>query len=161
IHGFRRIERDGFRCPPGQTVAECFAQSPERTMLGAWAPLCIAALNTPPARASAHVFAQVLREAFRSHAKASDFLLPATDLSALFPDAAAAYIERHGGTSHIGAAVEHIGRDGDSVAIATAAATERFDAAVIAVGPHQLASTLGETAAASAPWRRVLSHVER
>ena len=44
-------------------------------------PLCVAALNTPAADASAQVFANVLRAAFAGEAQASDFVLNAVDLS--------------------------------------------------------------------------------
>ena len=47
--------------------------------------------------ASAQVFANVLRAAFAGAGDASDFLLPATDLSALFPDPAARFVEAHSG----------------------------------------------------------------
>ncbi len=62
-----------------------------------WSPLCLAALNTPIASASAAVFTRVLRDAFL-HARAdSDLLIPRRDLGAVFPEPAAAFIRRHGG----------------------------------------------------------------
>lgn len=57
-----------------------------------WYPLCIAALNTPPERASARVFLHVLRDSLGARRAASDMLIPRHDLSRLLPDAAAAYI---------------------------------------------------------------------
>ena len=77
VRGFRAVARAGFRCPAAQTVAECFAATPRHALDEVWSPLCIAALNTPPARASAQVFATVLREAFGARAGDSDFLVPA------------------------------------------------------------------------------------
>ncbi len=47
--------------------------------------------------ASAQIFANVLKAAFAGRADATDFLLPATDLSAMFPDAAARFVEIRGG----------------------------------------------------------------
>jgi squalene-associated FAD-dependent desaturase len=70
-----------------------------------WRPLCLAALNTPPERASAKVFLAVLRDSLGARRAASDMLLPRLELGALFPSAAAAYIERHGGTVRGGAKV--------------------------------------------------------
>jgi len=81
-----------------------FDQTPRLIQL-MWRPLCLAALNTPPARASAQVFLNVLRDSLGARRKASDMLIPRADLSALFPDAAAAYVARHGGTVHTGAKV--------------------------------------------------------
>ena len=59
-----------------------------------WRPLCLAALNTPPERASAQVFLNVLRDSLGARRASSDMLLPRLDLSALFPQAAAAFVER-------------------------------------------------------------------
>src|SRR4029077_3846187 len=47
IADFRRLAHAGFRCPGEQTVAECFAGTPRRAFDALWAPLCLAALNTP------------------------------------------------------------------------------------------------------------------
>ena len=63
-----------------------------------WRPLCVAALNTPPDNASAQVFLNVLRDSLDAGRAASDIILARVDLSALFPDPAAAYVERHGGS---------------------------------------------------------------
>lgn len=76
-----------------------------------WRPLCIAALNTPPERASAKVFLNVLRDSLAAKRQASDMLLPRVDLSALFPDAALAYVEKHGGSVTLGAHVRQISND--------------------------------------------------
>ena len=54
-----------------------------------WAPLCIAALNTPMQRASARVFLNVLRDSLGAGRAASDLLLARMDLTALFPKPAA------------------------------------------------------------------------
>lgn len=73
-----------------------------------WRPLCIAALNTAPEKASARVFLQVLGDSLGARRAASDMLLPRTDLTAAFPSAAARYIEKRGGAVHAGARVESI-----------------------------------------------------
>ncbi|MFC0350838.1 hydroxysqualene dehydroxylase HpnE [Undibacterium danionis] len=62
-----------------------------------WTPLCIAALNTPPERASAQVFLNVLRDSLGAQRAASDMLIPRIDLSRLLPDAAADYLQQHNG----------------------------------------------------------------
>src|SRR5688572_19696823 len=63
-----------------------------------WRPLCVSALNTPPATASAQVFLNVLRDGLGAGREASDLLLPRADLSRLFPEPAARYVEQHGGS---------------------------------------------------------------
>ncbi len=84
-----------------------FGQTERLTRL-LWRPLCIAALNTPPERASAKVFLNVLRDSLAAKRQASDMLLPRVDLSALFPDAAMAWVEKHGGSVTLGAHVRQL-----------------------------------------------------
>lgn len=88
-------------------LLERFDQTPRLVQL-MWRPLCIAALNTPPERASARVFLNVLRDSLGAKRSASDMLIPRVDLSALFPSQAAAYIERRGGSVHCGMTVKRI-----------------------------------------------------
>ncbi len=61
---FRAIERGGFVRPPRETVAKMLSPLPPRVARLLWEPLCLAALNTPVASASARVFANLLRAAF-------------------------------------------------------------------------------------------------
>jgi squalene-associated FAD-dependent desaturase len=96
-----------------------------------WRPLCIAALNTPPERASAQVFLHVLRDSLGARRAASDMLLPRVDLSTLFPERAARYVEQHGGKLVCGAPVDVLQRDGAD----WLARGERHDAVVIATHP--------------------------
>jgi len=83
------------------TLLERFDQT-ERLNRLMWTPLCIAALNTPPQRASAQVFLNVLRDSFGARRAASDMLIPRTDLSELLPNQAAAFLARHGGAVSTG-----------------------------------------------------------
>jgi squalene-associated FAD-dependent desaturase len=88
-----------FRLPADMTAADLLAahNQPERVRRYLWEPLCLAALNTPVAIASAQVFLNVLRDSLAADRAASDLLLPAVDFSQLFPEPAARYIESHGG----------------------------------------------------------------
>ncbi|MFZ6759678.1 hydroxysqualene dehydroxylase HpnE [Undibacterium sp. Ji50W] len=79
-----------------------------------WNPLCIAALNTPPERASAQVFLNVLRDSLGASRAASDMLLPRVDLSALFPEKAAALVTKHGGQVIMGHAVQALHQNAES-----------------------------------------------
>ena len=88
-------------------LLERFDQTPRLIQL-MWRPLCLAALNTPPERASAQVFLNVLRDSLGARRRASDMLLPRADLSALFPQAAARYVEAHGGAVRSGAKVQSL-----------------------------------------------------
>lgn len=94
-------------CSVSELLAR-FDQTERLTRL-LWRPLCLAALNTPPERASARVFLNVLRDSLGAkRRRASDMLLPRTDLSALFPQAAAAYVEARGGAVRSGAKVQAV-----------------------------------------------------
>ena len=114
-----------------------------------WRPLCLAALNTPPERASANVFLNVLRDSLGARRSASDMLLPKVDLSALFPDAAAGLIARHGGRVQLGAPVSaikcHDARPGGGrwqLDIARAPLEQAFDGVVLATPASQSAALL-------------------
>lgn len=110
-----------------------------------WRPLCIAALNTPPERASARVFLHVLRDSLGARRAASDMLLPRVDLSDLFPARAAAYLESRDGRVVLGAAVDALERDGEHWRIQG----EQHDAVVIATPPPQAAALLAPHAPAA------------
>ena len=143
---FRKLAMNAPRDAGDDSVASRFAATPPHAFAEVWQPLCLAALNTPPERASANTFAHVLRSAFGGAASDSDLLVPATDLSASFPDAAARFIVARGGVARFGVTVRGIANAGGSVAVATGERAEAFTAAIVAVGPHQLASTLGDGA---------------
>lgn len=126
-------------------LLERFDQTPRLIRL-MWRPLCLAALNTPPERASARVFLAVLRDSLGARRAASDMLLPRLDLQTLFPRAAARFVEQHGGVVRCGAKVGAIsGHDGGWRVDATGAAvggasSERFDAVVLAAAPPAAAA---------------------
>ena len=120
----------------------------ERLIRLLWTPLCLAALNTPPERASAKVFLAVLRDSLGARRAASDMLLPRLELGALFPTAAARWIERHGGVVRSGAKVTALAQaDGRWQLQATGQAVGgdwrgAFDAVVLATPAPQAAALL-------------------
>ena len=159
VADFRRILRSDFRRAADETVAQCFSRTPRHAFDAVWGPLCLAALNTPPERASAQVFARVLRSAFAGTARDSDFLVPVVDLSACFPDAAARFVEGRGGIVRIGAGVRGVARGDAGIALQIGTQTEIFDAVIVAVGPHQLAATIGTEASGQSAWCERLAQV--
>ncbi|MEM8514993.1 squalene-associated FAD-dependent desaturase [Massilia sp. MP_M2] len=126
------------------TVAELlqrFDQTERLTTL-MWRPLCIAALNTPPERASANVFLAVLRDSLgASRRAASDMLLPRVAMGALFPEPAGAWLTREGHAVRPGVKVAAIARNGDGWLLATSSGDERVDAVVLAT-PAATTATL-------------------
>lgn len=146
----RRLRRERFCCAPQLTVDALMADQPALAVKFLWEPLCLTALNTPIDAASAQIFLNVLRAAFARHAHDSDLLLPRVDLTTLFPAAAAVHIAARSGEVRTSATVTRIAALDDGVAVASEAHEERFAAAIIAVGPHQLAHLLAPTASSSA-----------
>jgi squalene-associated FAD-dependent desaturase len=136
----------------GETVSaflERLAQPPRLCRL-LWEPLCVAALNTPAARADARVFARVLCDSLTRTRTDSDLLLPAFDLSALLPDPAISWLGERGAQILLGARVTSLAREGDRWRLATAEGPRHFDALVCATAPYEAAALLG-TVPALAP----------
>lgn len=115
------------------TLLERFDQT-ERLIALLWRPLCIAALNTPPERASAKIFFNVLRDSLGGARSASDMLLPRVDLSALFPEAALAWVQKHGGAVHLSSPVNAISYEHGRWTIGSSAQADSFSHLVIATG---------------------------
>ena len=122
------------------TVGELLAawRQPRGLTHKLWEPLCVAALNTPIAIASAQVFLNVLRDSLGGSSADSDLLLPRVDLGHLLPDALAARVGP--AALRLSARIQNIAVDGDGVAVTGGTATElgqpeRFDGAVLAVPP--------------------------
>lgn len=139
--------RIAWQLPADCTVVELLLRfnQTERLNRLMWRPLCIAALNTPPERASAQIFLNVLKDSLGASRSASDMLLPRVDLSALFPQQAEQFIRRHNGVVLSGVRVRGITRHNDEwhvhVLNGPALAT-RFDQVVIATEPRQAAQLL-------------------
>ena len=121
-------------------LLERFEQT-ERLIQLMWRPLCISALNTPPERASARVFLKTLGDSLGAARSASDMLLPTRDLSALFPDAAISYVEKHGGKVHLGVHVRALNHPAHQWQITGDDFDECFDKVIVAT-PAYAAQTL-------------------
>lgn len=106
---------------PAETVYELLTRlnQPSGLITRLWAPFCVAALNTPAERASAKVFASVLRDSLGADATACDFLLPRTDLSACLPDPAERWLRQAGAQIVTGCAVRALKPQGEGWRLAT------------------------------------------
>lgn len=128
-----------------------------------WNPLCIAALNTPPERASAQVFLNVLRDSLGAKRAASDMLIPRFDLSRLLPEACANLVLDCGGDVRLGVSIqsiaphpsnqwvlrplhaeEHVAETGGLAQLPE----QRFDGVIIATGAEQAKRLFSSTLAA-------------
>ena len=98
-----------------------------------WEPLCLAALNTPAERASAQLFANVLRDSLGSpHRQDTDLLLPRVTLGKLLPEPAARWLESKGAKLRLGTRIEQIFPNENSIDLAG----EQFDAVILACAPQ-------------------------
>ena len=151
IHALRKQR---FKLPEDITVAALLEQhrQSEHTIQLLWSPLCLAALNTPVDTASAQVFLHVLRDSLNGKRQASDILLPRTDLSRLFPDPAAAFIEKHGGAVLRNTAIRAIEKSQAGYSLLTDNDRLNFTGVICAVPPSrvsQLFSALPELSVAA------------
>ena len=137
----------GFARPDTEPVDAMLAKVPRPVARRLLAPLALAALNTPTDRASARVFAHLLGRIARGRG-ASDFLLPMLDLSELLPEPAARRVEARGGEIRMRSAAVVAGASPDGVAIHSGGGAWRASAAIVAVGPHQLAHVFAPPLAA-------------
>jgi squalene-associated FAD-dependent desaturase len=126
------MKRIDFRLDRDISVDELLKAHGQHGRIGhfLWRPLCISALNTPPAQASAKLFLAVLRDTLAGGDGASDLLLPRVDLSKLFPEPAADYVAKNGGEVRLRTPVN------------TLEELKAFPSVIVAVGPHQLKTLL-------------------
>ena len=136
----------GFRVEGALTVGELLAtrRQPARVIALLWGPLCVAALNTPPAQADAQVFVNVLRDALFRGRAGSDLLIPVTDLSALLPEPAIDWLLQRGCEIALGARVTALARARDGWELTTGERRATFDAVVCATAPTQALALLPE-----------------
>jgi len=103
-----RWQMAGFQCAPALSVAQLCQRLAPPVLQELIEPLCVSALNTPAPQASAQVFLRVLQDALFGIRGGSHLLLPRQDLTALFPAAAASWLQQHGGTVHAGTRVTQL-----------------------------------------------------
>jgi hydroxysqualene dehydroxylase len=145
-------QRGGFSCSQHLSVLQlCERSSPKitsRVMAELIEPLCLSALNTPMADASAQVFLRVLQDAmFSPNVKidsktsfgSANLLIPKRDLSNLFPHPAAAWLLKHGGKVLLGERVESIDYSNTGWQISATTVKQTFDAVILAGSPSNMA----------------------
>lgn len=140
IRFMRAMRRRGFRLAADTSAAALFdaCAQPDAVRRYLWGPLCLAALNTPPAEASAQVFLNVLRDSLASSREASDLLLARADLSALFPEPAERFIQDKGGEVLRGTPIHAVMREDGAFRLAGDPRQRGFTHIVAAVAPYHL-----------------------
>ena len=157
IAGFRRLANRGFQCGATETVAQCFAATPPRAFAAIWAALS-AALNTP--RSAPRPRCSPVCCAPRSPASRGQRPSRAGDRSFRV-------FSRRRGTLHHGARAAACGGNPCARSTRWRAASrsdrtdvETFAAAIVAVGPHQLATLSATPRSPAAPFV-IPSHASR
>lgn len=131
------IRKERFRLKEDTSVEALLQRHGQAGAIGhyLWRALCVSALNTPSALASANVFLAVLRDTLAGRADAADLLLPCVDLSRLFPEPAVEFLRGHGGEVRLSAPVRDLHE-----------LRSQYRTVIVAVGPHQLKSLLPQLA---------------
>jgi squalene-associated FAD-dependent desaturase len=145
-------QMQGFRCPAQSTVQNLCSGLTPRVLETLIEPLCVSALNTPAERASAQVFLRVVKDSLFGVKGGSNLLLPKTDLTALFPRVAAAWLQNQGGSVHTASRVESISQNksGRWIILGTDV-DELFDAVLLAGSASATARLLQDSAAQCTP----------
>jgi hydroxysqualene dehydroxylase len=155
----------GFECAPYESVATLCQSITTPVMQMLIEPLCVSALNTPAERASGQVFLRVLRDSLFAapppglQMASSNLLLPRTDLGALFPQAAAAWLADRGCQVITGqrlTSFEPLSKDEHSaqiLCVLDADMDHKYDALVLATPPYETARLA--QAAGYTPWASI------
>jgi squalene-associated FAD-dependent desaturase len=140
-----RARRAHFRIGADRSVEAWLLEQrqPASLIARVWAPLCVAALNTPMHIASAQIFLNVLRDSLGAERGASDFLLPTTPLDQIVPAHATRYLQSHGATLALGQLVERIDLTDTGVSIRLREEEMRFDGLIAAVAAHRIKALIG------------------
>lgn len=131
------IKRRGFKLAYETTVAQWLDDAGQTGALcrHLWEPLCLAALNLPAERASAQLFANVLRDSLGSSRREdTDLLLPRVDLGQLLPEPAGHWLRSHGAEIRLSTRAREINAAENGIAIDG----ETFAAAIIATAPQHV-----------------------
>ncbi|MPS49026.1 hydroxysqualene dehydroxylase HpnE [Methylobacillus sp.] len=135
-----RLQR--FRLPTDMPLHQVLASQPTRLITVLWEPLCLAALNTPIATASAQAFLNVLRDSFAHKKSDSDLLLPRADLTTLIVEPAANFIQSHGGRVNLNAPITSLHAQDHGVRLKSRTEEQDFTHVVIATSPFRVAPLL-------------------
>ena len=144
VRMMRALQATQFTLPRDTSVTallQAHAQGPVLTQ-HLWMPLCVSALNTPPDQASAQLFVNVLRDGLNADRAGSDLLIARTDLSALFPEPAAAFVRAQGGEVHTSRRVTAIAPSESGFQITTGSKVQTFTHVICALPPHQVTAFL-------------------
>lgn len=148
----------GYRCAPDLSVEALCADLPARVRHDLIEPLCVAALNTRAARASAAVFLRVLHDALFGLRGGSDLLLPRVPLAELLAEPAWAWLGAAGATLRAATRVEALEPGAEPRAATWRIAGAAYDAVVLACPAGEAARLAEPHAPAWAARARAIGH---
>jgi squalene-associated FAD-dependent desaturase len=131
------IKRGGFLLPADITVAQWLDDAGQtgRLRRHLWEPLCLAALNIPAERASAQLFANVLRDSLGSSRREdTDLLLPRVDFARLLPEPAERWLAAQGTDLRMQTRVTQLAAGESGVTLDG----EHFAAVILATAPQHV-----------------------
>ena len=133
-----RLQQQRYRCTSGQTVSSLFNELDIQGELRSyfWDSLCLAALNTPPKIACAQTFLNILQDIAEGPRQASDLLIPKVDLSRLFPEPAARYIQDKGAEVFSSCAVKRVEPAGQLLRLQGTRHQRLYHHVILAVPPR-------------------------
>lgn len=147
----QRLKRIHFRLPHDMPVSTLLADQPAGLVAKLWAPLCVAALNTPLPQASAQVFCNVLRDSLMGPRAASDLIFNRRDLGQLLADAAQRFLADRHCPVHFSSRIHAIRHERGGFVLDAATKTSRsiaagspFPSVVIATHPAQVSALLAD-----------------
>ena len=148
-----RLRAANWQTGPAESVAQLLArlgQSSTVTRLF-WEPLCLAALNTPLAKASAQTFVNVLQDSLFLSAHSSDFLIPKTNLGSLLPNPMLGTLKTLGVRIRVATPIKQLKQRGNGQWTVFDREHEgSFDTVIMATPPHQTADLIESAAPAVA-----------
>ena len=125
-----------FQIPQDISVSHWLAKSPQSAEIieSLWKPLCLAAMNTHPDKASAQVFANILRDSLGSSRRSdTDLLIPKAPLGALFPEPAIQWLQKQGADIRPQTRIKELGIKGP---FSFQVNTESFCQVIVACAPQ-------------------------
>jgi hydroxysqualene dehydroxylase len=144
----------GFSCPAHWTVDRLCSWLPCRVRGDLIDPLCFAALNTPPSRASASTFLRVLKDTLLGAPGSSDLLIPKVGLTALLPGAAVGWLTDRGAQVQTRKRAMQISRAGSKWCVDD----EAFDQVILACTATEAARLVADISPAWAAGAASLDH---
>ena len=145
---FARQRWRGYRCDAQASVADLLAELPAPVRDGLLGPICLAALNTPPERASGQLFLNALRETFGAGSRATAIVVPREGLGRAVPERAGEWLAARGHAVRTSTRTRVAAIDANGVALESGGRAMRADGVVVAVGPHHLAAAFAPALAA-------------